>query len=159
MLRCLSKNLIWPLLMPFAISFPTWCGLRRSIMLRRAQRFSVSAPEEAPTKRLYFSWPWRLFFSTWSARAVGTILNSCSLVSNCRANGHPVSPRIEEDIKTNVLGVSHTREAGPADIRAMREEMDQILSFSKLVEIRGPSNTALQEGRSSHCEGERGESV
>lgn len=78
MLRCLSKNLMFPMLMPFAISLPTWCGLRRSIMLSFAQRFSVSAPDEAPTKRVYLSFPCKLFFSTWSASAVGTFLSAGS---------------------------------------------------------------------------------
>lgn len=50
------------------------CGDLRSIMFRRAHRFSVSAPDDAPTKRLYLSLPCKSFFSTWSARAVGIFL-------------------------------------------------------------------------------------
>src|SRR6266508_3778078 len=37
-----------------------------------AQRSSVSAPTEAPMNRLNFHFPCRLFFCTWSARAMGT---------------------------------------------------------------------------------------
>jgi hypothetical protein len=62
-------------------------------MLSRAQRFSVSAPEEAPTKRLYLSCPWRLFFSTWSARAVGIFLREAvsfsGLATSCSTTDSP----------------------------------------------------------------------
>jgi hypothetical protein len=61
--------------MPFAISFPTWWGLLLWIISNLAHLFSVSEPLDAPTKREYLSLPWRLFFSTWSARIVGIFLH------------------------------------------------------------------------------------
>ena len=64
MLKCLSKNLMLPLFIPLAISLPTWWGDRRSIMFSLAHLFSVSAPDDAPTNKLYLSFPWRPFFST-----------------------------------------------------------------------------------------------
>lgn len=73
----------------------------------------------------------------------------------CQSNGNLpnqlLAPALaKETIASNVLGITHTREAGPADVRAMRKQINQILSFSELVQIRRPANAALQKRRSSH---------
>lgn len=48
------------------------------------------------------------------------------------------------------LGISHTRETGPADIGAIGEEVDEVLGLGQLVQERSPLDTALQKGGSSH---------
>lgn len=142
MLRCLSKKLICPLFNPLAISFPTWCGLRRSIMFNDAHRFSVSAPDEAPTNSGYRSLPCKLFFSTWSAMAVGTFLFIISL--------HPFYNTPYKDEGENILRIPNTRKPRPSNRSPIREQVDQILRLSKLLEVRGALNAASQERRSSH---------
>lgn len=84
----------------------------------------------------------------------------------CESNGdfptQLLAPALAKmSIAWNILGIAHTRETGPADVRAMRKQVNQVLSFSKLVQIRRPANTALQKRRSSHLgrDGEGGESV
>lgn len=49
-----------------------------------------------------------------------------------------------------ILGVPDTRETRPADIRAMREQIDQILCLGELVQVGRPTDTALEKRRGSH---------
>lgn len=50
----------------------------------------------------------------------------------------------------HILGIPNTRKPGPADVRAIREEVNQILRLSKLVEVGGPLNTVSEDSRRSH---------
>ena len=52
--------------------------------------------------------------------------------------------------KENILGIPNTRKPGPADVRAIRKEVNQILRLSKLVEVGGPLNTVSEDSRRSH---------
>lgn len=49
-----------------------------------------------------------------------------------------------------VLGVPDTREPGPADVRVVWEQINQILSSSKLLQIARTPHAALEERGSSH---------
>ena len=139
MLKCLSKNLMLPVLMPLAMSLPTWCGDRRSIMLRRAHLFSVSAPEDAPTKRLNLSLPWRLFFSTWSASASGTFLY-----------GKWVLCKIQVEVGERLLRISNAREARPSNVGTRGEQVNQILSLGNLLKVCRSPHTASERCRYRH---------
>lgn len=50
----------------------------------------------------------------------------------------------------NILGITNTRKPGPADIRAMRKQINKILGLGQLVKVRRPLNTASEESR-CHC--------
>lgn len=49
-----------------------------------------------------------------------------------------------------LLGISHTREARPADIGAMRKQVNEIFWLGQLAQKRWPPDTASQQRRGSH---------
>ena len=59
---------------------------------------------------------------------------------------------------SDVLGVTDTGKSGPADVRAIGEVVNEILSFGELLEVGWAPHTALQEGgcRHSYMEGMKG---
>lgn len=52
--------------------------------------------------------------------------------------------------KENILGIPNTRKPGPADVRAIREEVNQVLRLSQLAKVGGPLNTVSEKSRRSH---------
>lgn len=56
----------------------------------------------------------------------------------------------------DLLRIANTGETGPADVGIVREVMDQVLGLSQLVQVRGPPDTVLEDGGSSHYEGSLG---
>lgn len=130
--KCLSKKLILPSLMPFEMDLPTWWGDRRLIMSSLAHRSSVSAPDEAPTKSSYRNCPWRLFFSTWSAKNVGVFLIPRS-----------VQGILVKRSGNGLLGVPDTRETRPSDRGTIGKVVKHVFWAAELLEERGSLNAAL----------------
>lgn len=51
----------------------------------------------------------------------------------------------------SLLGVANAGEAGPADVRVVREQVDEVLGLCELLQVGRPPDSAPKKCGGCHC--------